>query len=185
MKAHLFWLAVVGCGVVAACGGSSVSPTGATDGGGIDPNERDAASDASRGDGGTTVTGKPCSPATAEGDACSAEGTFCNPTPCTDECQFCNALRCEQGKWGRMEAFPMPQAYCASAPCGELTCGTGESCVRTSGGPSGGSTSDACKKLPSGCFECECASKAACVGMQTTCTADPATQKPSVDCHAQ
>ncbi len=184
MKARLHWL-VVSCCVVAACGGTSATPSGSNEGGSVDANGSDAATDAPRGDGGTTTTGPSCSATTAEGETCSAEGTFCSPTKCTDECQFCNSLRCDHGKWQRMEAFPVPQAYCATAPCGDLTCVKGEYCVRTYSGPAGGAPSVACAKLPSGCFDCTCASAAACTGLQTKCTADPTTQKPSVDCYAQ
>ncbi len=177
-----------------ACGGATQSSP--DDAGGVSANNRSDASvdtslvDAGHTDGGQSTDAAPpskdatCSAATKEGDACSVEGAFCNPSPCTDECNFCNALHCESGTWGRMEAFPMPESYCGSVACGTLTCGKGQFCVRTTGGPAGAEPSYACAKLPSGCVDCTCASKAACPDMEKTCTADPDTQKPIVDCAA-
>lgn len=44
---------------------------------------------------------------TADGTPCSDEGKTCSD-PCTDPCQFCNSLTCENGRWVWREAFPMP-----------------------------------------------------------------------------
>lgn len=181
---------------IIACGGSTdASLLGASDGGAesnarSDAAARDSVADEIHTDAGSSSdAGKKkdatCSPTTDEGDACSVENAFCNPTPCTDACQFCNSLHCESGKWQRMEAFPMPESYCASVKCGSLTCGKGEICVRTTGGPAGAGTTYACAKFPSGCVDCSCAGKEVCSGMQKTCTPDPDTKKPIVDCAAQ
>lgn len=50
--------------------------------------------------------GSSCATA-VEGAACSMEGQSCGG-PCADPCQFCNILRCEGGRWTRLEIFPMP-----------------------------------------------------------------------------
>ena len=43
----------------------------------------------------------------AEGTPCPEEGKFCGGG-CTDPCQFCNVIRCQQGRWRRLEAPPDP-----------------------------------------------------------------------------
>jgi hypothetical protein len=50
--------------------------------------------------------GSVCASAVA-GAACSVAGQACGG-PCSDPCQFCNILRCEGGRWTRLEVFPMP-----------------------------------------------------------------------------
>jgi hypothetical protein len=42
----------------------------------------------------------------ALGTPCPKEGQFCGS--CGNPCQFCNLLRCERGKWGRLEVPPAP-----------------------------------------------------------------------------
>lgn len=130
-----------------------------------------------------------CSATTDEGDPCAVEGAFCKTSPCTDACSFCNTLRCGGGKWERMEAFPMPDAYCADVACGTAICGKGEFCVRTHSGPQpaegGSGVTEKCAKLPSNCMTCACAEPAACGAMSSQCTPDPDSKKPTVDCYAQ
>ena len=181
MRPFSHWLLLAH--LITAYGGMAVTDgLATTDGGSADGMNPDA---------GTTKSTDPaCSPTTTEGDLCTAENTNCNPSPCTDECRFCNSLYCAGGKWQGQETFPMPEAYCATALCGTLVCGKGEFCVRTHSGPQpvppNTGISVAGTKLPSGCFNCSCASTAAaCTGMQTQCNADPTTQKPPVDCFAQ
>lgn len=148
----------------------------------------DADSDA-RADG-LPSTPTACSPTTGEGDACSVgddpRDAFCRPNPCTDECSFCDGLHCTDGTWEAMEVFPSPRSYCASAECGPLTCGKGEFCVRASGADADAEAEPSyeCAKFPPRCFDCTCASEAACPEMTKTCTPDPETQKPMVDCAA-
>jgi hypothetical protein len=171
--------------VVAACGSvSSGDLVKSNDGGNGD------ATSFSK-DGGITAdaANAACSASTREGEACSTEGSFCNPTPCTDACQFCNSLSCFAGKWQQLEAFPLPSAYCADAQCGTLTCGKGEFCVRRSVGPTpvppATNITYECEKLPPACVDCTCAIAKVCPGPTSQCTPDPATQKPAVDCFSQ
>ena len=42
----------------------------------------------------------------AVGAPCPREGQFCGS--CANPCQFCNVLRCELGRWGRIEVPPAP-----------------------------------------------------------------------------
>jgi hypothetical protein len=49
------------------------------------------------------------------GTACSPEGLSCGG-PCSDPCQFCNIIRCEKGKWQRLEAHPDPSCRDAGTP---------------------------------------------------------------------
>lgn len=55
----------------------------------------------------------PCDTA-EEGGACAEEGSFCGG-PC-DPCSFCNILRCDGGRWGRLEAPPDPNCRPDAAP---------------------------------------------------------------------
>ena len=66
----------------------------------------------------------------ADGTPCVDEGRFCGAI-CTDPCQFCNLLRCEEGRWIWMEAFPDPACLCAEieASYQELTTGAGAECA--------------------------------------------------------
>jgi hypothetical protein len=41
-----------------------------------------------------------------DGQPCSEEGKVCGD--CSDPCQFCNLLECENGTWTHMEVFPAP-----------------------------------------------------------------------------
>jgi hypothetical protein len=41
----------------------------------------------------------------AEGSPCSEEGEYCSGD-CSDQCSFCNVLRCEGGTWQGLEVFP-------------------------------------------------------------------------------
>lgn len=50
--------------------------------------------------------GSACASAVADAP-CSVQGQACGG-PCTDPCQFCNILRCDGGRWTRLEVFPMP-----------------------------------------------------------------------------
>ena len=57
--------------------------------------------------GGDAGSGCPSDFFAADGTPCAEEGKFCGGG-CTDPCQFCNVLRCEQGKWQWLEAPPNP-----------------------------------------------------------------------------
>ncbi len=182
--------------LLAACSSGGLQVIGSDDAGravadasvNADGSSMKTATDASVVDA-STKTDATCSKATQEADACSSEGAFCNPSPCTDQCQFCNSLRCADGKWSRMEAFPMPQSFCASVACGSATCGKGEYCVRSHSGPQpidgGSGVSYECGNLPSGCTDCACAKAATPSCASTSCTPDTQTQKPLVDCYYQ
>ena len=70
--------------------------------------------DASIADASTGDAGGECATA-VEAGTCATAGAFCGG-PCTDPCSFCNVLRCESGRWMRLEAFPDPT--CAMTfPC--------------------------------------------------------------------
>jgi hypothetical protein len=43
----------------------------------------------------------------ADGQPCAQDGQSCS-AGCVDRCQFCNILRCEGGRWSRLEVFPDP-----------------------------------------------------------------------------
>ncbi|MEO8877113.1 MAG: hypothetical protein ABI461_16085 [Polyangiaceae bacterium] len=43
-----------------------------------------------------------------EGQPCNVEGLSCGGENCTNPCNFCNILQCEQGVWQNLEAFPAP-----------------------------------------------------------------------------
>lgn len=43
----------------------------------------------------------------AIGAPCSPEGKACGGA-CANPCEFCNVLRCQLGKWERLEVFPAP-----------------------------------------------------------------------------
>lgn len=65
----------------------------------------------------STSTDDAC--ALAQPDAsCDSEGATCGE--CTNPCQFCNLLRCTEGVWQAMEAFPAPCVDCGEA----LQCNT-------------------------------------------------------------
>lgn len=62
---------------------------------------------------GTTGGGVVCDPndLPEPGTPCANEGEFCSPG-CTDPCQFCNVVKCENGVWIQLEAPPAPCASC-------------------------------------------------------------------------
>ena len=124
----------------------------ASDAGGLDAARVDSGEDA----------GDECADA-REGAACAAEGVVCGG-PCTDECSFCNVLRCYSGRWVRFEVFP---ATCFS--CGPmLQCVSGESyCRITTPGVEGADTIYECVAPPTDCegmLSCDCLVRAGVFG---------------------
>jgi hypothetical protein len=105
--------------LAAACSGKStdvggVAGVGATSG---------AAGTTGVGGGGSGAAGTggggagcPADLLAAEGTPCAEEGKSCGD--CSDPCSFCNLLRCENGKWQALEAFPNPNCGDAGGVCG-------------------------------------------------------------------
>jgi len=104
MKGWIAWLVLaslqVGCGSSSHDGGDGDADA---DSDADADGDADADSDADAdGDGDSDA----CETA-VEDEVCSTPGTTCGG-PCEDPCQFCNLLSCQDGRWQRMEAFPLP-----------------------------------------------------------------------------
>lgn len=96
----------------------------------------------------STASTDDCAEAIDEGP-CSDEGASCGG-PCTDECQFCNLLRCSGGQWQRLEAFPAPCVECGDA----LDCNTLDSYCHVVDG-----ATYSCESYPAACSDdhtCAC-----------------------------
>jgi hypothetical protein len=105
MRAYSFVVLVA----FAGCGGSIA---------GTDYFGGDASVDAapSGTDGGVDAPTNPQCPANPVlGEACAVEGIVCGP-PCNDPCKFCNGVRCQGGKWQRIEVPPDPSCKDAGTP---------------------------------------------------------------------
>ena len=91
----------------------------------------------------------------AEGTPCGEEGRSCGR--CTDSCGFCNILRCESGRWIRLEAHPRPPP-CTPFECGpELRCAAElEYCERVVSDLAGIPDDYRCRSLPPDCHACSC-----------------------------
>ena len=130
-----------------AGGGDATVDTGGTDTGGTDTGGTDTGPGEDAGD--------VCAGA-VEDEACDVEGTSCGGELCTDECSFCNILRCEGGMWTRLEAFPAPCFSCGD----ELQCPLDtDYCSVVIGGTPGSEPSYACAEIPEACRPeptCEC-----------------------------
>lgn len=85
-----------------ASSGSESSTTSADDTS-VDPTTAESSST-----GGVVVA---CDPFPFEDTACTVEGQSCS-TDCSDQCQFCNVMTCENGIWTRLEVFPAPCLDC-------------------------------------------------------------------------
>ena len=86
--------------------------------------------------------------AASEGASCELEGAFCGG-PCTDQCSFCNVLRCESGTWQRLEVFPAPCFDCGDG----LRCVAGEDyCQHAFSDVGGEPDSFECRPLPAACI---------------------------------
>jgi hypothetical protein len=108
--------------------------------------------DASAGDaGGACATAIEDAPCTETGASCGG--------PCTDSCSFCNILRCEGGRWTRLEVFPDPT--CAMTfPCdtGGLRCDRGDEFCSIARSDVGGEPDVIrCEPKPTACTMLTCA----------------------------
>lgn len=112
---------------------------GGADGGSPDGGD-DAHHDAIHNDAG-------CPTAVAQG-ACPSEGTVCT-NGCTDACQFCNGLRCTQGRWQPFETAPAPCFACGPS----LHCQTNAQFCRVQvGGAVTNPPSYQCRTTPAACL---------------------------------
>jgi len=108
-------------------------------GGGADAGDTDA--------GDTDAGSADCAGATVD-EACSDEGAVCGG-PCTDECSFCNLLRCSGGVWNRVEVFPTPCFQCGP----DAQCVTAEQhCVRSFSDVGGVPDDYQCDDNPAACM---------------------------------
>ena len=108
MKVRKFGVAAIALtsSIFAACGSSTSDDPGS--GGPAGSGGQSGASGSGGNAGADAGSGCPANFTAAEGTACAQEGKSCNSPGCSDPCQHCNILRCESGKWVRMESFPAP-----------------------------------------------------------------------------
>jgi len=145
-RLSIFAVVVVlwGCGDGASSddagpGAMDAGVTADAGGGGGDAGEADAgALDAGDVDCAGAMIDTPCAP----------EGAVCGG-PCTDECSFCNLLRCSGGVWNRVEVFPTPCFQCGP----DAQCVTNEQhCVRSFSDVGGVPDSYMCADNPDACM---------------------------------
>ena len=91
--------------------------------------------------------------------ACGTENAVCGS--CTDICQFCNLLRCTNGRWQGQEAAPAPCFACGTS----LRCQIGvQYCRVITGGVVDAGSQYACQQFPP---SCTATPTCACLGGQT------------------
>jgi len=95
------------------------------------------------------------------GTPCDGPDHTCGTCP-PDPCSFCNLLRCENGTWVGVEAFPDPSCFAPTTEpfsCGAAMCQPGEFCFATGCGVDGCTPPDPeCRPIPDGCQMCSCVS---------------------------
>lgn len=100
-----------GTGGASGSGGSSTGGSGGTSSGGNAGTATGGTAGTATGGsagvatGGSAGASADCASA-VDGQPCSEEGKVCGD--CSDPCQFCNIMKCENGKWTHMEVFPAP-----------------------------------------------------------------------------
>lgn len=161
--------------VIVACSGDTTNVGGVAGNAGSDAGSPDSGSGGTggsagsggstggtAGSGGSAGGGCPADISAAVGKPCSEEGKFCGGENC-DPCSFCNMIKCTNGKWEQLEAFPDPNCSDAGQSCNGVAdvdcpadsyCDIGDLC---------GNAPGTCVKKPTDCSQ-ECTEVCGCDG---------------------
>lgn len=154
-------IACAGLFLLFACGGSTSSPSGGVDDGGIDATQP---SDASTGDGAAPMEGGGggdaaggCISQPAEGTACTPGQVSCDRVdPCCASSASCDPVT----KTWKLSG--MACLLCQTHGCGDKTCKGNEMCVAHAPGIPSGQPSYSCAAYPTACareWTCGCVQK--------------------------
>lgn len=138
----------------------------------------DASGDPTTAESSSTGGVQGCDPFPVEDAACSVEGQVCS-TDCSDQCQFCNVLTCENGVWSRLEVFP---ASCLE--CGPL-CDLVVPAGCTGGPPDIDTCLAGCEQAITGKCAAEFSNTRACAGSEPAFICSDETRPEVAGCEAQ
>lgn len=119
-----------------------------------------------------------CDPFPVEDTACALEGEVCS-TDCTDPCEFCNVLTCDEGVWSRTEVFPA-----ACLDCGPL-CDQVLAAGCTGGPPSTQTCVAGCEQGIAGECAAEFSATRACAGTEPAFICSDETRPEIAGCEEQ